>query len=56
MNKYKILWSRSDYGSIIIEAESEQEAQDMFDTGEFNEADLNIKDGGMECESVTIIK
>ncbi len=52
MKKYKILWSSDQYGSIIISANTEDEARDMFDTGEFNQEDLNYKGGSMICEKI----
>lgn len=55
MKKYKILWNRNDYGNIIIEANSKEEAIEMFDIGDYNDQDLNIKDGGMEFAGIEVI-
>ena len=52
MNKYIILWDRNDYGKIVIEAESEDEARELFESGEWEEEDLNIKNGGMEIVAI----
>jgi hypothetical protein len=35
MNTYKVRFTREDYGYVIIKAESEQEAQTLFDEGEY---------------------
>lgn len=47
MKTYKINWSRDDYGYILIQAETEQEAQEIFETGEFKDEDLQLKGGNM---------
>lgn len=52
MKQFKVLWTRSDYGTIVIEAEDATQAEELFALGEWNEEDLNIKNGGMECEKV----
>lgn len=48
MKKYKVHWDRSDYGHIVIEAESKEQAEELFMSGEFDEKDLYIKGGGFE--------
>lgn len=52
MKMYKVFWDRNDYGSIIIEANSEEEAKEKFSSGDFLEEDLNIKDGGFEISTI----
>ena len=52
MQKYKVLWDRSDYGSIIIEAKSAEDAREMFETGEWEEKDLNIKNSDMHAVNI----
>lgn len=55
MKKYLILWDRNDYGRLVIEAESKEEAEEKFNTGDFNEEDLNIKNGGFELVEINEI-
>lgn len=55
MNKYHIRWNREDYGHITIEAETEEKARELFETGEWEENQLVIKNGGMDIEDVTLI-
>lgn len=47
MKTFKVNWSRDDYGYILIKAETEQEAIDLFETGEFNDNKLELKGGNM---------
>lgn len=55
MKTYKIDFSRDEYGYIIIKANSEQEARDLVDTGNYNESDLIYKDGSLQSQKVTEI-
>lgn len=52
MPKYKINWSRSDYGYITIEAPTEDEARELFESGEYNEQDFIIKNGQLDIDSI----
>ena len=54
MKKYLINWNRNDYGYITIEAENEAEAREKFESGEWEEKDLFIKNGGMDIDSIGI--
>lgn len=56
MNTYKILWDRNDYGTLLIKADTEDEAREAFETGEWDEEDLNIKNGGMEVVKIEKVK
>jgi hypothetical protein len=56
MTKYIIKWNREEYGHIIIEAETEEQAKEIFETGEYEEKDLNIKNGGIYLESIEELK
>lgn len=46
--KFIVHWDRNDYGHIIVEAETKEQAEELFMQGEFNEKDLFIKNGGFE--------
>lgn len=50
--KYIVRWNRNDYGYIVIEAKSQDDARELFLSGEFDEKDLLIKDGGFDVDSV----
>ena len=52
MKKYLILWDRNDYGKLVIEANSQEEAEEKFNCGDFKEEDLNIKNGGFELVEI----
>lgn len=52
MKKYCINWNRNDYGYIVIEAQTIEEARELFESGEWEEKDLFIKNGGFDVESV----
>ncbi len=52
MNTYKILWSSDQYGSILISANTEEEARELFESGEFRQEDLNYKGGSMIAEKI----
>lgn len=54
MNKYKINWSRSDYGYITIEAETEDEARELFESGEYPEQDFIVKNGQIDIDTITL--
>ncbi len=56
MNNYLIKWNRDDYGNIIIKAETEEEAKEKFEAGEYEEKDLNIKNGGMTIFEIEELK
>ena len=53
MKTFIILWDRNDYGKIAIKAETEQDARDMFECGNYDEKDLDIKNGGMEVVEIS---
>lgn len=55
MNKYKIYWSRNDYGEAIVEAKTEDEAIDKFYKGEYDPKDFEIKGGEIESDEVELI-
>lgn len=55
MNKYFIRWNRDDYGHIVIEAETEEQARELFETGDWHDKDLVIKNGGIEIEDVEML-
>ena len=50
--KYIVRWNRNDYGYIVIEAKSQDDARELFLSGEFDEKDLFIKNGGFDVDSV----
>lgn len=52
MQKYCINWNRNDYGYIVIEAQTIEEARELFMSGEWEEKDLFIKNGGFDVDSV----
>ena len=52
MKKYCINWNRNDYGYIVIEAQTLEEARELFESGEWEEKDLFIKNGGFDVDSV----
>lgn len=52
MKTFTIIWSRQDYGRLEIEANTEEEAREKFNQGDYKDADLNIKDGSMEIDSI----
>lgn len=55
MKTFEILWQCDEYGYINIQAESEDEAREKFETGEFEDKDLMPKNGGMQVEKITEI-
>lgn len=55
MNTYKVNWSRDDYGYILIKANSKEEAQELFESGEFKDDDLELKGGNMVFNDITKI-
>lgn len=50
--KYHLRWDRNDYGYIIIEANTEDEAREKFETGEYEEKDLVGKGGNVEVVDI----
>ena len=54
--KFIVQWNRDDYGYIEIEAKSEQDARDKFDSGQFDDADLCTKGGSIEIERIELSK
>lgn len=55
MKTYKINWYRNDCGKIYIKAKSEQEAREKFETGYYNESDLEIKEGSIDIYSIETV-
>lgn len=53
--KYRVNVSREDYGYILIEAASEDEARGKVDTGEWSDDMYIIKNGGVTVENITEI-
>jgi len=56
MKKYVILWDRNDYGKLVIEAQTEEEAREKFEVGDFKDEDLIIKNGGFELVEINEAK
>jgi hypothetical protein len=52
MKKYIINWARDDYGRYLIEAESAEQARELFEDGQFHESDLNVKGGSMQIVEI----
>jgi len=50
--EYYIRWNRNDYGYIVIKADSEDQAREKFESGEYEDKDLVVKNGGIEIEDV----
>jgi|GEM_PF-4976462 len=55
MNTYKILWSRSDYGYILIQGNNEEEALEKFRQGNFKDVDMEIKGGETVDEGIELL-
>ena len=55
MNTYKVLWSRQDYGNIIIKANTEAEAIEKFQQGDYRNVELNVKGGEIVAETAELI-
>jgi hypothetical protein len=53
MKTYQVIYERNDYGRINIKANSAEEARELFECGEWEEKDLNIKGGEMIAVEVT---
>ena len=49
---YRILWDRNDYGKLVILASDEAEAREKFESGDYNEDELEIKNGGIDLVSI----
>lgn len=47
MKTYKINWSRDDYGYILMQAETLEQARELFESGEFKNEDLELKGWNM---------
>ena len=54
MKNYIVQWNRDDYGHIIIKADSEQEARDKFDTGDYDDSQLVTRGGSIGVERVEL--
>lgn len=52
MKKYKVQISRDDYGYIIIEAKTPEEARELVETGEWTDEMYHVKNGGVSVERV----
>jgi hypothetical protein len=52
MKKYIINWTREDYGRITLEAESAEQARELFEDWQFHESDLNVKGGSMQVVEI----
>lgn len=55
MKKYKVNYSLEEYGYIIIEAESEEEAKERVYSGEYRDEDKTPKNGQITAESAVEI-
>jgi hypothetical protein len=55
MNTYKINWSRSDYGYILMTGKNEQEALEKFRQGNYKDNDMEIKGGETVDESIELL-
>lgn len=52
--RYTIHFNREEYGYINIEAETEEEATEMFEEGNYDGKDENIKNGQTEIDRIEI--
>lgn len=55
MNKYKVHVSREDYGYIMVDASSEEEAREKIDCGDWEDKDYTPKNGGVVVEDVILV-
>ena len=53
--KFKVTWTSSEYGHVIINAKNADEAREMFEMGDYEEKDVTIKNGGRDCDNVGFI-
>jgi hypothetical protein len=49
---YQVKWESDEYGYINIEAKSEEEAKELFMSGEFKEEDMVYKNGSKNVYEV----
>jgi len=50
--QFKVFISREDYGHIIVEAETLEEAREMIDSGEWTDDMYTVKNGGVTIEDI----
>ena len=55
MQKYKVLISRDDYGYIIVKANSEEEARETIESGEWTDEEYTSKGGGITVDNIEIL-
>lgn len=56
MNTYKVLFSRDEYGYIIVRAETIEQARETIETGEFDENELEYKGGSMVVDDIQLLE
>lgn len=55
MNTYKVLFSRDEYGYILVRAETIEQARDVIESGNFDDNDLEYKGGSMVVDDVQLL-
>lgn len=52
MKTYRIFFNREEFGSIAIEADTEEEAIEMFEEGDYDESQERIKNGQTDIDHI----
>lgn len=55
MQTYKVHVSRDDHGYIIVAAGSEDEAREKIESGDWEDKDYTVKNGGCSVEGVELL-
>ena len=54
MNRYRILYQTEDWWTLVVEAESKENAYDKFMSGAYSHSSAQLSEGGYVQESIEI--
>lgn len=56
MAKFKVDINRDDYGYIIVEAETKEEAEEKIESGDWTDEEYTVKGGGYQVVNVKVLE
>lgn len=54
MSRYRILYQTEDWWTLVVEAESKEDAYDKFMSGKYSHSAAQLSEGGYVQESIEI--
>jgi len=56
MTQYKVNISRDEYGYLLVNADSEEQARDIVESGDWSDDEYNAKGGQITVDSIETVE